>query len=213
MPKGKFIVFEGINGCGKGTQIKKLSGHIFDENKGNTLFLTREPTNFSSHGKSAREMLAKDGNPYTNQIEALHYFYLDRRDHNNIFAPLINQGINVISDRYYHSTGAFQHAQGIPYGTIFALNKKLNIKTPDLTFLIDTPVEIVFERLEKRDGDKRRKFDGNHEFMEKVRKNYLDLPKILPEIIDDNSIAVINGAGTPEEVFDRILTEYKKRFP
>jgi len=211
MKKGKLIVFGGINGCGKGTQIIKFADYLLGLNRANTLFLTREPNEFDDNGRKAREMLTSDGNPYENKLNAVKYMALNRITHNKIFQPMIQKGIDVVSDRYYHSSFAFQHAQGVPYEEIAKANKRL-IRVPDLTFLIDLPVDVAFERLKKRDGDKRRKFDSDYNFMEKVRQNYLDLQNTLPNLMQDNSMVLIDGDKGPDEVFEDIKFEYHNRF-
>ncbi len=209
MKRGKFIVFEGINGCGKGTQLIRFADHIFDD-RSNTVFLTREPNNFDDDGLRAREILKSDGSPYNNNVQALKYFSRNGATHQGIFLPMLEKGINVLSDRLYHSRFAFQHAQKISYEEIAKENRYA--RAPDLTFIFDVPVDVAFERLEKRDGTNRRKFDSDFKFMEKVRGNYLELPDVLPELMSDNSITIIDGNQGIEKVFDDVLMVFGKRF-
>src|SRR3989344_3203602 len=219
MEKGKFIVFEGINGCGKGTQIISFADELM-KNRDNTLFLNREPNNFDDNGKEARRILNSDGNPYVNNVEALRHFSLNRIYHNSIFGPMLEKGIDVVCDRYYHSTFSFQGAQGIENEVIAKFNKDKRIRIPDLTYIVDVPVEEAFERLGKRHGDRRqidrgepdrRKFDRDFQFMEKVRKTYLNLGDIVSEHLGDKSIVIIDGTGSPDQVHERIMTEYKDK--
>jgi len=210
MKPGKLIVFEGINGCGKGMQIIKFADYFLKLNRANTIFLTREPNEFDDNGRKAREMLASDGNPYKNKLKAVKYMALNRVAHNNVFGPMLKQGIDVISDRYYDSSFAFQHAQGVPSKEIARANRRF-IRVPDLTILLDVPVEVAFERLSSR-IDSRRKFDSHRDFMEKVRQNYLELPDILPKLMRDNNILIINGDKSPDKVFEDIKFEYHNKF-
>ena len=66
MQRGKLIVFEGINGCGKGTQITKFVHELFKD-RTRTFFLTREPNYFDDNGREARRILSSDGDPYQKQ--------------------------------------------------------------------------------------------------------------------------------------------------
>lgn len=206
MKRGFFVVFEGINGCGKGTQLPILEEYVYNLDKANSIFRTREPNVFDDNGERARKMLRGEGNPYSNNSMAVKYFASNRKTHNNIFVPMLKLGINVFSDRYWHSNFAFQGAQGISYEDIAVANKGLRV--PDLTFLIDVPVDLAFNRLYNRDGLTRRKFDSNRDFLERVRSNYLELPKILPSLIGDGSMVVVDGEGSIEDAFLEIKNSY-----
>lgn len=207
---GKFIVFEGINGCGKGTQLFTFAKKLYELDKSQTVFITREPNEFDENGQSARKILHSDGNPYMNAKEAVKYFARNRKTHNAIFTPLLENNINVISDRYYNSNFAFQHAQGISYEKIAIQNREARI--PDLTLILDVPVAVAFERLSRRDGNDRRKFDRDFEFVQKARANYLEQPQILEELMQDTSIMIIDGTNFPEKVAENIWQAYTDKF-
>ena len=102
MERGKFIVFEGLNGCGKGEQITKFQHYLRSLGKAVPIFITGEPneTFDSFWGKRAREMLKKDGDPYQNKLDALNCFSENRKIHNSIFGRILEKGSHVISDRY-----------------------------------------------------------------------------------------------------------------
>jgi dTMP kinase len=202
MKKGRLIVFEGINGCGKGTQIDFFTSSLRKSGKAVPYFVSGEPNDFGEYGKLARKMLSLDGDPYENNLQAVKYFAKNRKDHNKIFNRDLKKGIDVLLDRYYHSNFAFQHAQGIPYEKIAKANKKVRI--PDITFIIDVPVEVAFKRLDERDGIIRRKFDSDYKFMEKVRENYLELKILLPFLMGDTNIVYINGNCERKEIASKI---------
>jgi dTMP kinase len=206
MKKGKFIVLEGLNGCGKGTQLPYLADYILGLDKSNTIFLTREPNEFDDNGKKAREMLKSDGDPYSNNIEAVKYFAKNRETHNSIIAPLLLKGIHVISDRYWHSNFAFQHTQGISYEEIAKANQGLLV--PDLTLIFNCPIEELSKRLQKRDGENRRKFDSNLEFLARVGTNYVNLQNILPDLINDESILYVDANRSIEEVRKAVVKAF-----
>jgi len=210
MDMGKFIVFEGLNGSGKGTQLLKLHNYISSLGKAVPIFSTGEPNNFDENGKNARTILKQDGSPYENSKKAVGYFAKNRGTHNKIFVPMLEKGIDVFSDRYYESNFCFQGAQGISYQEIANANK--NARRPDLTFIIDITVEEANKRLLIRDGKNRRKFDSNLEFMTKVRENYLEMGELLPKLIGDRSIVYINGMRSPEKVWEDIKNVYDLKF-
>jgi dTMP kinase len=156
----------------------------------------------------ARQMLSSDGDPYTNSLKAVEYFAKNRRTGNQLSYDLFNSGAHKISDRYWHSNFAFQHAQGIPYKNIAEANEWSSC--PDLTFILDVTPEEALSRIQNRDGKDRRKFEVDLEFTRKVRANYLELPRVLPELLNDNSIQIINGMRNPDEIAEEIWTTYQR---
>ncbi len=112
--KGKFIVLDGIDGCGKGTQVKLLANYLFDSNKKNHVFLTREPYH-SEHYEEIRRLLKSGLNPRDNAERLTELFVADRKVHVALIESLLSQGINVVSDRYKYSTLAYQQTQGISF--------------------------------------------------------------------------------------------------
>jgi dTMP kinase len=200
MPKGLFIVFEGIDGSGKTTQSKLLFELLSKEGK--QVIWTKEPTDGDIGSLLTKKYLKEVDLPI---VDAL-LFAADREEHlKDMVIPALSQGKIVISDRYYHSTLAYQQAQGLELKWLLELNK--NFIKPDLTIIIDLEPEIAIERIEK---DKKRKIEDRKkfeklEFLKKVRKNFLDLPKILK----DEKIVVIEGNKEKEEVFEAVLKEIK----
>ncbi|MEA3414331.1 MAG: dTMP kinase [Nanoarchaeota archaeon] len=210
MKRGKFIVFEGLNGCGKGTQLQKLTEYIYDLSRANTIFRTREPNEFDENGKMARYILASDNDPYENGLAAVGYFGNNRVTHNEIFRPMLTTGIDVLCDRYWHSNFAFQNTQGISYEEIAEANK--NSMSPDLTYIFNTSSEECIRRLKERDGGKGRKFDLTLDFNKKVLNNYLELRNILPNILGDKSIIYIDGMQSVENVWKAVQKAFNEKF-
>lgn len=140
-----FIVFEGIDGSGKTSQISKLFSYLL--NKGIKVITTKEPSDsFFGHifTKSARL-----GNrlPLEKEIELL---LNDRKEHIETFIkPYLKKGYVVISDRYYPSMMAYQGSDLYTPETIYNLNKKFAID-PDIAFLLDIPVKDALSRIAKR---------------------------------------------------------------
>lgn len=205
MQRGKFIVLDGMDGTGKGTQVKLLAGHLFDCEKRNHIFLTREPYISEFHDE-IRRILKESVNPRDHAEELTELFVKDRRVHAEIIGSLLTKGILVISDRYKYSTLAYQQTQGASLQKLIALHKDILI--PDLVLIIDAPTEIVLWRI---DGDQERKHKEIFEqkdFQEKLRENFLELPWHLPE----EKIVVIDGAGFVDEVASAVRKEVDKLF-
>ena len=112
MDKGKFIVFEGIDGCGKGTQISLTAEYLFNREKSRDIILTREPWN-SDYGEMMREILNQDKDPIEKGERCLELYTNDRLDHTRRINGWVKEGNIVISDRYYYSNLAYQQAQGV----------------------------------------------------------------------------------------------------
>ena len=110
--KGIFIALEGIDGCGKGEQATRLAKWLFDLNKENHVFLTREPTG-KGFGKKVRKIIEGDSDAQTNAQAYLDNIVLDRKAHAQLINELVKKEFIVVSDRFKESTFAFQQAQGI----------------------------------------------------------------------------------------------------
>src|SRR3989344_1572095 len=138
-----FIVFDGLDGSGKGLMIKKLEEYL--KNKGKRVAVTKEPTE-GKYGKEIKEILTKDNDPKKNAEKCLGLYIKDRQEHVKEITGLLKGNI-VICDRYYYSTMAFQHTQGIPLNRTIELNEDF-IK-PDIAFILDLEPETAMERIEK----------------------------------------------------------------
>ncbi len=195
-----FFVLEGIDGCGKGTQLKKIHNFLFEYDKRNEIFTTREPT-YGRYGTKIRNILKKDKCPNKNAKVLLDLYTKDREEHLKIIKNFLSRKtgeINnfVLCDRYYHSTYAYQQTQGIPFEKIHKMQKKF--LKPDLTFILDLKPEIAYKRMS--DGRNIKEKFEKLEFMEKLRKNFLKLKDNL-----DENIYIIDASKSRKEVFKQIL--------
>lgn len=196
MDKIKFIVFEGIDGCGKSTQIKKIIAYLFDKNKHTHIVLTRNPYK----DVNIRPILLKDTDPMKKSSLLADLFIADRRKHaQDLILPNIKKNHLVICDRYMLSTIAYQGAQGIDMQEL--MNKQKDLPKPDITFVIDVPAKIATSRMKKELSRKEHKFEANLKFLEKTRQNYLKLTK---QKVFKN-IFIVDGTQKPEEVFTNII--------
>lgn len=197
---GKFIVLEGIDGSGKGEQIKRLQNFLFELDKRNVVLTTREPT-YGKYGMLIRKHLKEDKDPRENAKLMLELYSKDRKDHlDTLVLPVLSRQSGeikhfVLCDRYYHSTYAFQRAQGNSFEEIHKMQE--DFRKPDITIIIDVEAETAMARINKgRNGSE--KFE-KLEFMKILRQNYLDLKNLL-----DENIIIIDGSKSKEEVFEDI---------
>ncbi len=202
--RGKFIVFEGIDGSGKTTQAKKLYEHLKD--KGLKTVLTKEPGG-TNIGKEIRKILLnKDYN--IPPIAELLLYEADRNIHISTFVkPKLHNGYIVISDRYIYSTLAYQSfGRGIDRNLVDYLNSLAteDLK-PDIVFLLDIPVEEGLNRIGKiRSKDRIEKEDIN--FHLKLREGFLKLAEENRDIF-----CIIDGKENINSIFDKILNILKEK--
>jgi len=194
----KFITFEGIEGSGKSTQVKKM--HAFFLEKNIDAILTREPGGTFA-GEKIREILIDEK---IEKLEAKTELFLNfaaRLEHvEKLIKPSLAQGKTVISDRFFDSTFAYQgNAFGLEE-TLIEDVKKMAISdfAPDFTFLIDVPVETAFARIQTR-ADNNRYEKLGFDFHQKVRDGFLQLAK------KNRRIKVIDGTKNQQEVFVEII--------
>lgn len=201
MAKSLFIIFDGLDGSGKGEMIKRLNGYLAS-NKKLKILVTKEPTD-GRYGKQIKEILKKEKDPKVGAEKCLELFVKDREEHlSKEIEPFLKQDNHiVICDRYYYSTIAFQHTQGIALEKIVLEN--MSFRTPDIVFILDLPVEIALERISKR-GEDKEKFEQLN-FQKELRQNFLK----LKEELDDN-IKIIDASKSKDEVFEQIKKEIDK---
>lgn len=179
--KGKFIVFEGIDGCGKTTQINQLAEWLENLDlipKQNKLIITREPGG-TKLGQSLRSLLLETSQEnIPKPITELLLYAADRAQHiNQIIQPSLNSGDWVISDRFSGSTVAYQgYGRELDIKLITNLEKiATNGLLPDITFLLDIPVDESIKRRIKMTDDRIEK-EGKV-FLEKVSTGFQTLSK------------------------------------
>lgn len=192
-----FVVVEGIDGCGKSSVARMVV-----ERLGRRAVLTQEPTN-SWLGKAVRRGEKVRTSPYTDAL----LFMADRAQHTEEIAALVSKGMLVVSDRYYHSTVAYQAAylkdvfDGDAFKWLLDANLRISMK-PDLTVLLKIPPELGLSRIRRRSRLSR--FE-KLEFLAQVHRNYLKLAR------QDRDIVVLDGTRPLEEVVDRVLSLIRQR--
>lgn len=196
--RGPFVVFEGIDGSGKSSQISRISLKL--KAMGVQVCDTCEPTD-GPIGSLIKQMMVGRIQGAHETIAAL--FVADRVDHllntTNGILFKINNGVCVISDRYYFSSYAY-HSSYVDMDWVIAANSiSANILRPDINIFIDTSPEICFERLSLN----RFHLDiyENLEVLRAARKNYLIA---IERLSDVENVAVVDGDGDAEEVEKKI---------
>jgi dTMP kinase len=207
MNNQKFIVFEGIDGAGKTTQIELLCAAL--EKRGLRCKITAEPTDMPS-GKEIRAALS--GKTQKTALEMAEMFACDRAIHNTHPEEGINRaladGITVISDRYYYSSLAYQGA-ALGYDTVAALNlDNPDIRTPDLCVFLDLTPEKSLERIGKR-GEATEIYE-NFDYLTRTRAMFFDVFERLCK--KGENIAVIDASGSVDEIAARVLSAVEKIF-
>jgi dTMP kinase len=199
-PGGLFLAFEGIEGCGKSTQIGLLAAHL--TRLGRAHVLTREPGG-TPLGDALREILLRPEQDGLDGMTELFLLEAARRAHvRQVIAPARDRGLVVISDRFADSSVAYQ---GAGRGLGIELVERLNaIATggvdPDLTLLLDLPVAIGLARVSRRARGADRVEREALVFHERVRQGYLDLA-----LRRGDRYAVIGAEGSVERTFAGVL--------
>jgi len=174
MERGKFISVEGIEGVGKSTNIRVLVERI--EAAGHRVLTTREPGG-TPLAEDIRDIVQhRSDEPIPEIAELLMIFAARSLNVNNVILPALEAGTWVVSDRFTDSSRAYQGGgRGIPMETIDRLADWVHGDIwPDLTILLDAPVEIGMQRADKR-GERDRFEQERHEFFQRVRECYLQL--------------------------------------
>jgi dTMP kinase len=192
--RGKFIVFEGIDGSGKGTQMKKCASFLFDLDKDNDVYLTREPTR---DFKEIRKAMAAGKDVKDSAEWYAEMFVKDRRNHiDNYIEPALARGTHVVCDRYKHSTLAYQHTQGLPLERLQAMHEGMLV--PDLTLIFDCDVATAFKRRHTEGATD--VFEKNAAFQESLRATYVKLKDALPA----EPIVIIRADRPIEEIASEV---------
>jgi dTMP kinase len=209
VPKqGRFITFEGGDGSGKSTQIKRIAAAL--EAKKIATVVTREPG--GSPGAEEIRALVLRGDParWNPLTEAL-LFYAARADHTErLIKPALADGKWVISDRYSDSSYAYQGGgRGLARETVRRIEAiAIDDFKPDLTIILDMDVEIGLKRSVARQGNAETRFEEmDLAFHERMRKTFLDIARRNPQ-----RCVVVPADREVDEVADAVWQTVKKRF-
>lgn len=204
MTKGRFIVIEGLDGSGKGTQIALIMNRL--KENGLRLHQTCEPTEHATGGL-IRDALC--GMTKRTPCELASLFLADRIAHcsNPVsgIKKLIDDGVTVICDRYYYSSFAYQ---GMDTDLKWVMDQNLNcpeILKPDLCIFLDvTPAECD-KRIESGRAQ-REIYEESVDTITRIRNKYMEVFGLLK----DHNIAIINASRTPDEVAEDVFEAVNK---
>ena len=199
LDKGFLITFEGIDGSGKSTQIKKLKTFIKKKNIKNFIF-TREPGG-SDLGKKIRNLLisSSDKNVISKEAQILLLLAARYEHYKKLILPQIKRKKVVVSDRFHDSTFAYQCGNNkVLQRLLIKFNNLLfNKFQPDLTILLDINPNLSIKRISKRTHNN--SYDKKTlSFYKTVRSNYLYIAK------NNNRVKVLNAEESEEEIFKKI---------
>ncbi len=186
--KGKLITFCGLDGCGKSTLIRLLTEKL--EQDGQTVFLTKQPTNeMRQSGIFRTYMDCKDHSKYEYRALSL-MAAADRIQHvNHVILPALEEGKTVISDRYFYSCLANLRARGYTEDRwIYEIAEQ--IPKPDYAFFLDAPVEVAVTRVRERPAERNRYIDIELQY--RLREEYRRI------CLENNGICLSTNCGIME---------------
>ena len=195
--RGRFIVFEGIDGCGKSTQAKSLVAHLKKLKK--KVISIREPGGTPLGEKIRDLLLHSKKTSISAQAELFLYMASRAQLVEEVIRPALAAGKIVVCDRYYYSTAAYQGAAGkTGVKEVLHLAEKIaRFPKPDRVILLDLPAEAALARLT---GPKDRMEQKGSDYMERARKAFL---KIARE--KGRQFSVLRGSDSPEILENEIL--------
>jgi len=209
--RGKFITFEGLDGCGKSTQLKKLAAILSAE--GVPVVVTREPGGTPT-GEKIRQLLLDTNTSSLAPMAELALMFSARTQHiAEVIEPALAKGQVVLCDRFTDSTEAYQGG-GRKLGSeiVLALHRVLcGSLQPDLTILMDSDVAASVDRARRRNkaqtskddsgaGNENRFEQESRAFFGRVRSTYLAIAGREPQ-----RVVIVDARGTPEETHKRIV--------
>lgn len=208
-----FITFEGIDGSGKSTMAKRFADWLKEQNK--NVVLTREPGGTKVGEKLREVFLFGDAHPLT----ALYVLVACRLEIvQKVIKPALAAESIVVCDRYVDSTIAYQYyGNQLPWEDVW---KACDISTtglgPDLTFLLDIPVEVAEQRLNQRSGEVTRFDTASKEFRQRLRDGYLTTASetldMAISLNKQNRFRIIDASVSEDEVFQQIVAEFQLRY-
>jgi dTMP kinase len=192
--KPLFIVFEGIDGSGKSTQVRLLASRL--KALGIPCIETAEP----SDGRFGREIRSLIVRPRPEDEARL--FTKDRRDHlRRVILPALHADVTVICDRYLYSSVAYQGARGVSPERILAENRAF-AREADVTFLLEIPVHEAIRRIGVGRGDSFSVFEGIEE---------LTAVDAIYRGLKDDRIQRIDGSPSAEAVHDQVMRILRRK--
>lgn len=201
-----FITFEGLDFCGKSTQIQLLEQYLTAQ--GEKVLLTREPGGTEISEKVRSLLLDKKHLGMYSETEFLLFSSARAQLVREVIIPKLKAGYYVLSDRFHDSSAAYQgYGRGLDLCIINSVNNlAIGSAVPDITFFIDLPLDKLNERklAKERNQLDRMELSGD-DFYERVRNGYLELTE------KTGRFELVDGTGTVQEIHSLIKKTVIKR--
>ncbi|OEH94287.1 dTMP kinase [Bacillus solimangrovi] len=196
--RGLLIAVCGLDGSGKTTQIKMLEEWFVKNNL--SVLLTRQPTDYYRQDNRVRQYLDSGECPDMQAIALL--AAADRRWHmKTCVEPSINEGTNIITDRYLYSSLAYFKVRGLEPEYIKAING--DIRTPDVTVFLDLEPEITLKRVKNRDGKLTKYEERDPDMFRNIRAAF---KQVLP-----NEALILDATQKPTDIHQLIIKEVENK--
>ena len=209
MARGKFITFEGGEGCGKSTQVKRLKEAL--EKEGVEVLLTREPGGTWLSEEIRRLIKDQVTDAPCDRSELLLFLAARAQLVKNVIRPALEAGKWVVSDRFSDSTIAYQgYGRGLPLDILKDMNDfACEGLKPDLTLLLDVTPETSHARMHQREAATNTTADrielAGDEFHRRLRRGFAEQAKAYPE-----RIVTIDANGTVDEVWEEVWKSMRR---
>jgi len=203
--RGSFLTLEGGEGAGKSTMMERAAAWL--EAEGRRVVRTREPGGTALAEKLRDILLDKTNSVLSTQTELLLVFAARAQHLAELIRPALDRGDTVLCDRFTDATWAYQGGgRGVPAGQIAALEDLVHGDLqPDLTLLLDLPVEVGLRRASQR-GETDRFEAESLAFFERVRAAYLERAAA-----DPGRFAVIDASVGVDEVWAQVEAVLQER--
>jgi dTMP kinase len=201
-----FITFEGLDFCGKSTQVQLLEKYLIDEGK--QVIIIREPGGTSISEKIRDILLDKKNSEMKFETEALLFAASRAQLVNQTIIPALEKNVFVISDRFHDSSIAYQSfGRGLSLDFVKELQKfAIKNAIPRITFFIDIPVDEVVRRMSKVKKVELDRIESSKvDFYDRVRNGYIELSS------NEKRFVVLDGLLPIPKLHEQIVTEIKLR--
>ena len=209
MARGKFITFEGGEGCGKSTQVKRLKEAL--EREGVEVVLTREPGGTWLSEEIRHLIKDQTTDAPCDRSELLLFLAARAQLVKNVIRPALAAGKWVVSDRFSDSTLAYQgYGRGLPLGELRQMNDfACEGQKPDLTLLLDVTPETAEARMRGREAATATTADrierAGEDFHTRLRNGFAELAKSEPD-----RIVTIDANGSPDDVWEGVWKSMRR---
>lgn len=191
-----FIVFEGVDGSGKDTQLNKVFEYLWERNKNLQIWKTKEPTNYTVSWKLILQKLKSTW--FSSPEEALELYVADREEQTVVRKEILKHS-TILCSRFDYTTYAYQWLSWLSFEKIKNYHNYENIIIPDITFIFDVSSENIEKRLNNRWWEKEH-FE-EIDFLTKANEKYLEIAEKLKS---ERKIYIIDANESIEKTFENI---------